>query len=69
MEKVELVIVGGNQEQSRLHFGEVKSLDFLPNYMSRSPQEFLRGWKRISGQFSVSRHCSCRAVVPSWCCR
>lgn len=38
MKKAELVIVRGNQEQDWLCLGEVKSLDFLPNYMSRSPQ-------------------------------
>lgn len=55
MEKAELVIVRGN-----LCFGEVRSLDFLPNYTSRSPQEFLSGWKWLSVQFSVCKQCSCR---------
>lgn len=53
MEKAELVIVRRNQEQDWFLFEEVKSLDCLPNYMSRS-QEFLRGWKWVSVQFSMS---------------
>lgn len=48
----------GNQEQDRLYFRE-KS-EFSSQLNIQSPQEFLRGWKSVSVQFSVCRQCSCR---------